>query len=60
MVRVLDEKQHERLGAVVAVSGQRRLSKGVVGDVSKKEVFGRFVVEEPFPVRRVCFAHDTF
>ena len=45
MVCVLDEKQHECLRPVVSVSRQRGLSKGVVSDVSKKEVFHGFVIE---------------
>ena len=57
---VLDEKQHECLGPVIPVSGQRGLSKGAAGDVSKEGFFHGLVVEEPFRVRRVCFAHDTF
>ena len=58
--RSLDEKQHECLGPVIPVSGQRGLSKGVVDDVSKEGFFHGLVVEEPFRVRRVCFGHDTF
>ena len=56
----VDEKQHECLGPVIPVSGQRRLSKGVVNDVSREGFFHGLVAEEPFRVRRVCFAPDTF
>ena len=56
---VLDEKQHECLGPVIPVSGQRGLSKGVAGQMCQRKGFSMdLLVEEPFPSQEE-FVLDT-